>query len=148
MGQILGCKRESVFHPLYLIRASDSSPTHSLHRMYPLTTGAPIFSLASTPSYPKHAPLEPPGAAPTLVTLEEHYKANLMGELGEGLEPKKPLDRQDPTNNPIGQSLHVDEMLEPNRPVSNGQPAVTRKLKMSLPWGTKITKKGKDKSER
>lgn len=97
---------------------------------------------------PKHAPLEPPGAAPTLVTLEEHYKANLMGELGEDLDPKKPLDRQNPTDNSIGQSLQVSDKLEPSRPVSNGQPVVAGKLKMSLPSGTKITKKRKDKSER
>lgn len=100
---------------------------------------------------PKHAPLEPPGAAPTLVTLEEHYKANLMGELaelGEDHKPKKALDRHNPTSNSIAQSLDVNEKLEPNRPVTDGQPVAAMKRKTSLPSGTKITKKANDKSKR
>ncbi|KAL8763630.1 MAG: hypothetical protein Q9184_000630 [Pyrenodesmia sp. 2 TL-2023] len=96
---------------------------------------------------PKHAPLEPPGAAPTLVTLEEHYKANLMGELGEDHESKRALDQHNPTNNSIALSLDVNEKLEPNRPVIHGQPAAAGKRKMSLPLGTKIMKKANDKSK-
>ncbi|KAL9599352.1 MAG: hypothetical protein Q9219_003885 [cf. Caloplaca sp. 3 TL-2023] len=85
---------------------------------------------------PKHAPLDPPGAAPTLTTLEEHYKATLAGE---ELGPGTALDRENPTSNSIATSLDINDKLEPNRPVdSRSAAAAAKKRKISLPVGTKI----------
>lgn len=85
---------------------------------------------------PKHAPLKPPGAAPTLTTLEEHYKAALMGEeIGQ----KSAMDANNPTSRSIAQSLDVSDNLEPNRPVTNGSAVTTKKKrKISVPLGTKM----------
>lgn len=84
---------------------------------------------------PKHAPLEPPGAAPTLVTLEEHYKAALMGEeTGPQIAP----DRGNATSNSIAKSLDITEELEPSRPVADGSAVIAGKHKMTVPLGSKI----------
>ncbi|KAI4177133.1 MAG: hypothetical protein LQ343_000615 [Gyalolechia ehrenbergii] len=85
---------------------------------------------------PKHAPLNPPGAAPTLTTLEEHYKATLAGE---GNDPGTALDGDNPTSNSIALSLDINDKLEPNRPVTNGSAATAGKRKKSAPLAPKIT---------
>lgn len=84
---------------------------------------------------PEHAPLKPPGAAPTLTTLEEHYHAALMGE-EDG--PKPALDASNPTSKSVAQSLDVSDKLEPNRPVTNGSAVSPEKRRISVPFWTKI----------
>ncbi|KAL8887010.1 MAG: hypothetical protein Q9192_006391, partial [Flavoplaca navasiana] len=80
----------------------------------------------------------PPGAAPTLVSLEEHYKATAAGELSQ---PEISLERGNPTSRAIATSLDVNEKLEPNKPVMNGVSAVAAgKRKMSLPNGNRVLK--------
>ncbi|KAI4279969.1 MAG: hypothetical protein L6R38_004823 [Xanthoria sp. 2 TBL-2021] len=78
----------------------------------------------------------PPGAAPTLVSLEDHYKLTLAGELEES---NIALDRENPTTKAIASSLDVNDKLEPNRPVARGSAAAAGKRKMSLPGGKKVT---------
>lgn len=82
---------------------------------------------------PEHAPIEPPGAAPTLVTLEEHYRAALAGEENG---PKTALDGANPS---VPKTLDANDKLEPNRPVSDGSAVAAGKRKMSVPLGTKVT---------
>ncbi|KAI4261892.1 MAG: hypothetical protein L6R42_002920 [Xanthoria sp. 1 TBL-2021] len=84
----------------------------------------------------KHKPLKPPGAAPTLVSLEDHYKLTLAGELEES---NIALDRENPTTKAIAASLDVNDKLEPNRPVARGSAAAAGKRKLSLPGGKKVT---------
>ena len=80
----------------------------------------------------------PPGAAPTLVSLEEHYKATAAGELSQ---PEIALERGNPTSKAIATSLDANEKLEPNKPVINGVSAVAAgKRKISLPNGNKVLK--------
>ncbi|KAL8766090.1 MAG: hypothetical protein Q9203_006449 [Teloschistes exilis] len=83
---------------------------------------------------PKHAPIRPPGAAPTLTTLEEHYRITLAGQ---GYEPEKPVDKTNPTTHPIATSLDVIDKLEPNRPVRKLSNVAASKRKMSVPPNTK-----------
>ncbi|KAL8690491.1 MAG: hypothetical protein Q9218_004067 [Villophora microphyllina] len=83
---------------------------------------------------PKHAPIKPPGAAPTLTTLEEHYRVTLAGE---GQEPEKAVDKTNPTSKSIAKSLDVNDKLEPNRPVRKVSAVATGKRKMSVPPNTK-----------
>lgn len=85
---------------------------------------------------PKHAPLKPPGAAPTLTSLEEHYKAALAGEENG---PGTALDEANPTSNSIAMSLDINDKLEPNRPVTNSSAATAGKRKKSVPLASKIT---------
>ncbi|KAL8934028.1 MAG: hypothetical protein Q9216_006107 [Gyalolechia sp. 2 TL-2023] len=85
---------------------------------------------------PKHAPLNPPGAAPTLTSLEEHYKATLAGD---GNAPAAALDGDNPTSNSIALSLDINDKLEPNRPISNGSAATAGKRKKSVPLASKTT---------
>ncbi|KAI4124059.1 MAG: hypothetical protein LQ341_007116 [Variospora aurantia] len=84
---------------------------------------------------PEHAPLKPPGAAPTLTTLEEHYQAALMGE-DDG--PKPALDASNSTSKSIAQSLDVSANPEPNRPVTNGSAVSSEKRRISVPFFTKL----------
>ncbi|KAL8729723.1 MAG: hypothetical protein Q9166_004551 [cf. Caloplaca sp. 2 TL-2023] len=76
-------------------------------------------------------------AAPTLVTLEEHYKATLAGELGE---PKPAFDKGNSTSKAIASSLDVNDKLEPNKPVPDGSATTTttRKRKISVPAGRTV----------
>ncbi|CAL8576427.1 hypothetical protein XPA_002311 [Xanthoria parietina] len=84
----------------------------------------------------KHQPLKPPGAAPTLVSLEDHYKLTLAGELEES---NIALDRDNPTSNAIASSLDVNDKLQPNRPVARASAVAPGKRKISLPGGRKFT---------
>ncbi|KAL8948632.1 MAG: hypothetical protein Q9222_005197 [Ikaeria aurantiellina] len=83
----------------------------------------------------KHAPLEPPGAAPTLMTLEEHYKATLAGQM-EG--PNNALDGHNPTSKSIAQSLNVNEKLEPNKLVDQDATSSSGKRRVSVPVKAKV----------
>lgn len=85
---------------------------------------------------PKHAPLKPPGAAPTLTSLEEHYKAALAGEESG---PGTALDEANPTSNSIAMSLDINDKLEPNRPVTNSSAGTAKKRKKSVPLASKVT---------
>ncbi|KAL8868117.1 MAG: hypothetical protein Q9174_005204 [Haloplaca sp. 1 TL-2023] len=78
---------------------------------------------------PKHAPLKPPGAAPTLTSLDEHYRITLAGQLED---PNKAMDPKNKTK-----SLDVNEKLEPNRPVLEVPLAAAEDRKMSLPVGSR-----------
>ncbi|KAI4233784.1 MAG: hypothetical protein LQ349_004206, partial [Xanthoria aureola] len=78
----------------------------------------------------------PPGAAPTLVSLEDHYKLTLAGELEES---NIALDRDNPTSNAIASSLDVNDKLQPNRPVARASAVAPGKRKISLPGGRKFT---------
>ncbi|KAL8708781.1 MAG: hypothetical protein Q9225_007549 [Loekoesia sp. 1 TL-2023] len=149
-----------VFHfPAAHGRPCLSHGSHSLHRIYSKSICAPIFTFAFLPYAhglsrqspaplrypsmcffkidPEHAPIEPPGAAPTLVTLEEHYRAALAGEENG---PKTALDGGNPASKSIAKSLDANDKLEPNRPVSNGSAMAAGKRKMSVPLGTKVTR--------
>ena len=83
---------------------------------------------------PKHAPLKPPGAAPTLTSLEEHYRATLAGQLED---PNKAVDPTNKTSKYIAESLDVNEKLEPNKPVLEVPAAATEQRKRSLPVGSR-----------
>lgn len=85
---------------------------------------------------PKHAPLNPPGAAPTLTTLEEHYRITLAGELNE---PNQAPKKANPATKTIAQSLDINEKLEPNRPVTKLSAVAAGKRKMSVPSQTENT---------
>ncbi|KAL8915829.1 MAG: hypothetical protein Q9172_006630 [Xanthocarpia lactea] len=80
----------------------------------------------------RHKPLKPPGAAPTLVSLEDHYRATLAGELEEA---NIALDRGNPTARAIASSLDINEKLEPNQPVIEGSAVAAGKRKMTVPAG-------------
>ncbi|KAL8689962.1 MAG: hypothetical protein Q9224_004519, partial [Gallowayella concinna] len=75
----------------------------------------------------------PPGAAPTLVSLDDHYKATLAGDLEE---PKTVLERGNPTSKAIASSLDINEKLEPKRSAKSSSVAAGKR-KMSLPVGKK-----------
>ncbi|KAL8810663.1 MAG: hypothetical protein Q9223_002239 [Gallowayella weberi] len=81
----------------------------------------------------KHQPLKPPGAAPTLVSLEDHYKATLAGNLEE---PKTELEKGNPTSRAIASSLDVNEKLEPKRSAKLSSVAAGKR-KMNVPDGKK-----------
>ncbi|KAL8645073.1 MAG: hypothetical protein Q9226_007465 [Calogaya cf. arnoldii] len=68
-------------------------------------------------------------AAPTLVSLEDHYKLALAGELEES---NVALDRENPTSKAIASSLDVNHKLEPNKPVTGGSTVAAGKRKMSV----------------
>lgn len=83
---------------------------------------------------PKHGPIKPPGAAPTLTTLEEHYRITLAGQ---GHEPEKAVENTNPTTDTIAMSLDVNDKLGPNRPIRKLSTVPASKRKMSVPSNTK-----------
>ncbi|KAL8699296.1 MAG: hypothetical protein Q9201_006081 [Fulgogasparrea decipioides] len=109
--------------------------------MYSISTRAPIsvsaLAILCTPSKidPKHAPLNPPGAAPTLTTLEEHYRIVLAGEDDE---PNKAVDGANPTSKNIA-DRDVSEKRKPNGRTAKISAVAAGKRKMSLPVGAKTT---------
>ncbi|KAL8988805.1 MAG: hypothetical protein Q9177_002180 [Variospora cf. flavescens] len=112
----------------YLILYALQSPFCSRPRMH---TGRSRYFVKARAS----DAVEPPGAAPTLTTLEEHYQAALMGE-EDG--PKPALDASNPTSKSIAQSLDVSDNPEPNRPVTNGSAVSSEKRRISVPFFTKL----------
>ncbi|KAL8714237.1 MAG: hypothetical protein Q9220_001966 [cf. Caloplaca sp. 1 TL-2023] len=78
----------------------------------------------------KQAPIQPPGAAPTLMTVGEHYKAAIAGQM-EG--PNGAPEGHNATSKSIAQSLNVNETLEPSRLVGRDAKASYDKRRVSVP---------------
>ncbi|KAL9611195.1 MAG: hypothetical protein Q9167_004143 [Letrouitia subvulpina] len=87
---------------------------------------------------PKNAPIQPPGAAPTLMTLEEDHKVTLMGE-EQFQKSKLASTNQDSIG--IASSLDISEKLEPVRPIIDAEAGPQMNGTMSLPAGAKAHKK-------
>ncbi|KAL8743142.1 MAG: hypothetical protein Q9190_004481 [Brigantiaea leucoxantha] len=88
---------------------------------------------------PKEAPINPPGAAPTLMTLEEDHQLNLIGEK-ENIAKNLRSDAN-PTSAGIVESLDLSAGLEPSRPVTDLGTGLGMNRTTALPAGVEVRKK-------